>query len=289
MGSAQSSPERPSRTAAEFVRGAGRVALWAVLLLVLVRGLGDIVAPSPDRSTDGPLPQAQAPADEERAFAVQLARAYLTGNGRAGNRSLVALLAPELREQWPDRPSRRGRPPVVVEVTVASWETISPERSVITVACLLSGSASGVRYVAVPVARDAAGGLAAFDLPSLVAGPPLGQVDVDAASPLSGPGAAEIDRLVRRFLAGYVAGAPREDLEFFVAPGTQVGSLAPGLELLRVNRVDALPAEQPERRSVSVAVEVRDSASGAVYPARYRLELVQRERWYVESIRGEVA
>ncbi|UJA21640.1 hypothetical protein HJD18_16385 [Thermoleophilia bacterium SCSIO 60948] len=175
----------------------------------------------------------------------------------------------------------------MVDATVAASEQISAQRSVITIACLLPGA--GVRYVAVPVGRDSEGGLAAYDLPSLVAGPPPGHVEVDAIAPLTGSDAAEIDRLVRRFLAAYIAGAPGEDLAFFVSPGAKVGSLAPGLELVRVDAVDALPAEEPSRRSVFVAVGVRDSASGAVYPARYRLELVQRERWYVESIRGEVA
>lgn len=183
----------------------------------------------------------------------------------------------------------RGPDQAVIEATVASSDVLSPDRAVVTVACAVIGGSAATRFVAVPVARDAGGGLVAFDLPALVAGPAAGDVEVEEPAPLSGPGAGEIDRLVRRFLAAYVSGAAPEDLSFFVAPGAAVGSLEPGLELAEVSDVGQLGTSDPARLSVAATVEVRDAASRATYPTRYRLELVRRERWYVESIRGEAA
>ncbi len=289
-GSAQSSGS--ARTVGELARSAGRVLLWAFLLLVLVRGLGDIVSDAEQRS---PAPTSAAsvfPGEPERAFAVRTARAYLSwqaGGGERAARELDALLAPALRGRFERALPVRGPDQAVIEATVASSDLVSPDRAVVTVACALIGGRGATRFVAVPVARDAGGGLVAFDLPALVAGPPAGAVEVEEPAPLSGPGAGEIDRLVRRFLAAYVAGAALEDLTFFVAPGVAVGSLGPGLELAEVSDVGQLGTSDPVRLSVAATVEVRDAASRATYPARYRLELVRGERWYVESIRGEAA
>lgn len=275
----------------ELARSAGRVLLWAFVLLVLVRGLGDIVSDAEQRS---PAPAGAAsafPGDAERAFAVRAARAYLSWQAGGGERAaleLDALLAPALRGRFERGLPTRGQGQAVIEATVAASQSVASDRAVVTVACTLSrGGPAATRYVAVPVARDGRGGLVAYDLPALVAGPPAGDVEVEVPAPLSGAEAGEIDRLVRRFLAAYVSGAGAEDLAFFVAPGTVVGSLAPGLELAEVSEVGQLGAEDLARRSVVATVQVRDGASRASYPARYRLELVRGERWYVESIQGE--
>lgn len=264
--------------------------LW--VLLVLVRGLGDIVGDAEDA---GPAPAAASsefPGDAEQAFAVRVARAYMTwqaGAGERATRELDALLAPALRERFARGLPVRGPGQAVIEATVTSSDVVSPDRAVVTVACALAGGPAVTRFVAVPVARDGRGGLIAYDLPALVAGPPAGAVDVEEPAPISGAEAGQIDRLARRFLSAYVSGAGAEDLAFFVSPGAAIGSLRRGLELAEVSDIGQLTTGDPARRSIAATVQVRDTASGASYPARYVLELVRRERWYVESIRGEAA
>ncbi|MDP2710342.1 MAG: conjugal transfer protein [Solirubrobacteraceae bacterium] len=266
--------------------------LWALLLLVLMRGVGDIVSDAGRDQAAAPLNEASSfPGDAERAFAVGVGRAYLSWRAGADDTAVEALdglLAPSLRGRFARALPTRGKGQAVVEAVVAGSERVAPGRALITVACTL---ASGEQHhVVVPVARDGAGGLVAFDLPALVAGPQTGAVDVSEPSPLSGPGAQEIERLVGRFLAAYLAGAGQEDLAFFVASGARVGSLAPGLELAEVSEVGRIDRAEDEARATVVAtVRLRDTATRAVYPARYRLDLVRLERWYVASVAGELS
>jgi hypothetical protein len=266
--------------------------LWAFLLLVVARGVGDVVSDAEDERPSALAPAAEFPGQPERAFAVRFARAYLTwqaGGGEPGERELDALLAATLRGRFERRLPSRGDAQSVIEATVAASEPISPDRALVTVACSLAGGPSRTRYVAVPVARDADGGLIAYDLPALVAGPPAGEVEVEQATPLADPEGAEIERLVRRFISAYVAGATSEDLAFYMTPGAVVGSLTPGLKVAELSEVGELGVADGKSRSVVATVEVRDTATRAIYPARYRLELMLRERWYVESVAGEAS
>lgn len=195
--------------------------LWVllVLVLVLVRGLGDIVRDAEDPSPAPAAAGSEFPGDAERAFAVRVARVYMTwqaGGGERAAREFDALLAPALRERFERAVPVRGPGQAVIEPTVTSSDVVAPDRAVVTVACALVGGPAVTRFVAVPVARDGRGGLIAYDLPALVAGPPAGDVDVEEPAPISGAEAGQIDRLARRFLAAYVAGAGAEDLAFFV-------------------------------------------------------------------------
>jgi hypothetical protein len=67
-------------------------------------------------------------------------------------------------------------------------------------------AAPGTRYLTVPIARDATGGLAVSDLPSFAAPPARASVDPVAAESLPVSERAAIEPVVSRFLAAYVAG-----------------------------------------------------------------------------------
>lgn len=70
----------PATTRGGAIRTAGRLALWAVVLLILVRGAGAVLA----GGSQDAVPATKAatgsswPGDEARAFAADFARAYLT-------------------------------------------------------------------------------------------------------------------------------------------------------------------------------------------------------------------
>jgi hypothetical protein len=59
-----------------------------------------------------------------------------------------------------------------------------------------------------------------------------------------------------------------------------------GLEVVGVEQVARDP--YPARRGVGVValVRVRDRATGGALVLRYRLTLVERERWYVQVVAG---
>ena len=42
-------------------------------------------------------------------------------------------------------------------------------------------------------------------------------------------------------------------------------------------------------RTVLVRARVYDEVTGALYPTTYRLELVRRDRWYVERVEGALS
>ena len=258
----------------------GRIVLWGLVALVLVRGLGDIVGFGDDRLA-GPATgaEAQVADDRARAFAAGFARAYLTGDASLGRYVPEGLAARGL----PERSS--GEPVAVEAATVAAERRLSARRVLITVACELAGAA-GTRYVAVPLARDVRGGLAVFAPPALVAGSELGEVVVEEPPPLEGPQAASVERLTERFLAGYLSADDAEDLGYLSVPGARIEPVGPDLELLELVRVGQSGPSLGRRRTVLVEVRARDRATRSVYPLQYRLDLVRRDRWHVAGVQG---
>lgn len=263
-------------------RSAGRVALWVFIGLVLVRGLGDILAGGRDQpAVPAPSPSAAFPGDAERAFAAGFARVYVESPSA---RALGSYLAPGLADQLGARSAQsRAR---VAQATPAGEQVLEAGRALITVACQLAGEAHRVLYVAVPVARDAGGGLSVFGLPSLVASPLAGQVDAESPQPVTGSEAAEIRRLAERFLAAYLPGPGGGDLAYLLAPGASIAPAGEGLRLLEVTDVGQLGEGTGTQRTLLVQARVRDAAARATYPVAYRLEVVRRDRWYVSGVQG---
>ncbi len=281
-------PGSTGRTVGDVARPAGRLILWALVGLLLVRGLSDVL-----RSRPTPSPAAMAAAkpvgpDEERqAFAARFSRVYLSW--RAGEiaghaRAVAPFFVSDLRDravaiQLP----RRGPGQLVAQATVARSQDLGSGRALITVASQLAGSARTV-YLTVPVVRDDRGGLAVFAPPALSAPPPAGTAAVSAPPPVAGPDVGEVRLLVQRFLAGYLSGAS-SGLSYLVAPGASVGALDGGLRLGSLDAVGQL-ARGPGRLLVQADVHVRDQAARASYPLAYRLEFVRTDRWYVRRVQG---
>jgi hypothetical protein len=67
-----------------MLRSAGRVVLWCVVALLLVRGASDVLAGQepPPRAPESRAVAASWPGDEARAFAADFARAYLSYSPR---------------------------------------------------------------------------------------------------------------------------------------------------------------------------------------------------------------
>ena len=148
------------------------------------------------RSRGGPGGAAPAPAawpdDRARAFAVRLrarvSELLAAAPGSALRGRCSAFVAPELVDgvgadvhegRWR---SDRGPGRVVADV-----ERLDERRALVTVAVAVS-SETGMRtrYLAVPVARDAGGGLVVVELPSFAAPPPARDVEPAQLEPLTG-------------------------------------------------------------------------------------------------------
>ncbi len=274
----------------ELARNAGRATLWAAVGLVLVRGVGDILADDPQPAAH-PAPvrtsAAQFPDGEARAFAIAFARTYLTvdPSDERGARRLAPFVSSSLSDQVAPSVSPRSPGAEVAFATVAREVHLGESRALITVAVFLRNG--GDRYLTVPVARDEAAGLVVYDLPALSAAPAAGAGDPPAVSELSGPDGAAVEDLAARFLRVYLHGGSRAELAYLLAPGVHVAPMGRGLVVEAIEEVARLGALHPTRLQVAVTARVRESATRARYRLRYRLAVERSDdRWQVTSVAG---
>jgi Conjugative transposon protein TcpC len=198
--------------------------------------------------------------------------------------ALRPYLAPEVVDQLAGRQVGGGA--AVAQATVAGVRPLASDRAIVTVACQLAGPAGRTLNLAVPVARDPGGGLSVVGLPSFVGSPLAGQAEPDESQPLSGSETEQIGALVQRFLSAYLTNGDAGDLAYLLAPGAGVAPVGGGLRLVEVTDVNQLGTAGTPRLTALAQATVRDAASGAAYPAAYRLELVRRDRWYVAAVEG---
>jgi hypothetical protein len=170
----------------------------------------------------------------------------------------------------------------VAQATVAREVPVAAGRALVVVAASMSDGRTV--YLSVPVARDGHGGLTVFDLPSFSAPPPAGQVAGEDLVPLTGGEAAPIEDLVRRFMEAYLAGAGNESLAYYLTPQARVAPMGDGLQLAAIEEIARDP-DAPAGELV-VTVRVRETVSRTVYPQRYRLTVVKRDRWCVAAVTG---
>jgi hypothetical protein len=261
----------------------GRMVLWLLVLVLLIRGAADVLARREPAPAVRAVPAARVawPDDEARAFAVDFARAYLSYSPRAPERSAAAVRAfvtPDVGDSVLPEFGRRAASRAVVAATVARTAVLDGRHALVTVAV------DGGRYLTVPVARDGAGGLVVYDLPSFAAPPTRAEVAPEAGDPLSGPDEDEIGDVLERFFRAFLAGDARE-LAYFVPTGVRMGALGRRHEL--VGPVSVMQAAGPATgrvRDVLATVRARDVTSGAVYALRYRLRLVRGDRWLVAEL-----
>lgn len=260
-----------------LLRGTGRVAIWTVLGLLLIRGI--VAGPTGTPPAAAEPSAALDPATS--AFAVRFARTYLADPSEA---ALAPFLAESARVGTGTSPQEEAED--VAQAEVSGVEDLGGGRAVLTVACELRDART--LYLAVPIVRSGAGEVAALGAPSIVAAPGAAGVDSnEQPQSVAGPDADAIQGLVGKFLPEYLAAGDADSLSYFLAPGAAVSPLGGAIEFRAITGVSQLGSGEGPSRSVLAAARVSDPVSGAVYPVTYRLELVERGgRWYVEAIEG---
>lgn len=277
------------------LRSLGRVALWALVALLLIRGAADILG-GPDQPRAAPDARAGAsaeawPGSEARAFAADFARAYLTFDPERPEfheRATAGFLAGDLREgaalDLPQDPED-GEIQTVAQTNVARAQALDDQRALITVAATVTSKTVTTRYLTVPVARDQAGGLVVYDYPSFSAPPRQARVGTPATERLTGRDAQEIEDVLGRFFEAYFAG-DGDDLTFFLPAGVRLEALGERYELDELVSLAYAPDSPQEgaRRTVLATVRATDPETETQYLLRYRVGLVADDRWYVASI-----
>jgi Conjugative transposon protein TcpC len=272
--------EGDSRSVGSVLRAAGRVALWALVGLLLLRGISGVLT-EPRPADRGPAAHSIVSDPATAAFAVRFARTYLS---EPSPQALAPFLAPGAVA-----PAPIGTGPVaqVEQAEVAGVRDLGDGQAIVTVACELDDART--LYLAVPIVREDAAEVAAQGVPALVAGPAGVGEGVEAPRSLAGPDAGEIAELVRRFLPVYLSASGPGDLSYLLAPAAVVTPPGGGFELIAVASVKQLGDGEGTRRTAVVTARVRDASTGAVYPLAYRLQLVRRDRWYVERVEGALS
>ncbi len=258
---------------------AGRVAIWAVIAVLLVRGLGAVLAPA---QVSGPAVASQGRNTDpaSASLAVRFARAYLSD---PAPRALASFLAEGARVGG-GRPATGGSAGVA-QAELAATHELGGGRAVLTVACELRDGRTV--YLAVPISRSRAGEVAVSGAPWVVAAPSTAGVAAERPRPLAGADASAIRALAAKFLPAYLAAGSARDLSYLLAPGASVAPLEGALEPVgSAGSVTQLGDGEGARRTVLVSGRFRDPASGAVYRLAYRLALVKRNRWYVQAVEG---
>lgn len=263
-------------SARSLLRGTGRIAIWTVLGLLLLRGV--LAEPSaPGTAAVRPAP-AIDPASA--AFAVRFARAYLEDPS-------AAALAPFLAEgvQVTGGAAPQGESADVAQAEVSAVRELGDGRAVLTVACDLRDSRT--LYLAVPIVRPGAGEAAALGAPSIVAAPGGPGADSnERPQVLAGPDAGAIGALVAEFLPEYLSAGDGGSISYLLAPGASVQPLGGVVALEGITAVSQVGSAEGRRRSVLAEARVSDPVSGAVYPVAYRLRLLKDGRWYVDGVEG---
>jgi len=261
------------------LRAAGRVALWALVALLLLRGISGVLT-EPRPADQGAVGHTSASDPATAAFAVRFARTYLS---EPSPQALAPFLAPGTSA--PPLGSSAGAQ--VEQAEVAGIRDLGDGEAIVTVACQLDDART--LYLAVPIVREDAAEVAAQGVPAIVAGPAGVGEGVEAPRPLAGPDSGAITELVRRFLPAYLSATAPGDLSYLLAPAAVVTPPGGGFELVAVASVKQLGGGEGARRTAIATARVRDAATGAIYPLAYRLQLVRRDRWYVEAVEGALS
>jgi hypothetical protein len=272
--------ESHGRSVGSALRVVGRVALWALIGLLLLRGVSGVLT-EPQRDGSPAADRSGVADPATAAFAVRFARAYLTD---ASPQALAPYLAPGASAPVS---GRVGAVAQVEQAEVAAIRDLGGRQAIVTVACELGDART--LYLAVPIVREGAAEVAAQSVPALVAGPGGVGASIEPPRPLAGPDAEAIAGLIRRFLPAYLTAASPGDLSYLLAPGAAVTPPGGGFELVAVASVKQVGGGEGARRTAIATVRVRDAASGAVVPFAYRLGLLRRDRWYVEQVEGALS
>src|SRR4051812_32495471 len=259
--------------------------LWLLVLVLLLRGLAGVVVPR-EAAPTAPVVKASSPVwpdDAARAFAADFARAYLgfSGDPEASARAVQAFVSPELASSVAPQFADHARRQAVGSATVARIVRLDGSRALVTVAVAVDGASS--RYVTVPVARDAHGGLVVSDLPSFAAAPARATVSPPATEAVPAAERAAIEDVSTRYLRAYLGGDAGA-LRYLAPPGTPVIALAEKLQLVDVESLGLAAAPRGGERRVLASARVGDPAGGATFEQLFRLELVHGGQWLVASI-----
>lgn len=263
---------------------AGRVVLWALVLVLLLNGITALRRPVSPAQAPAPAPAAERfPVKAAEAFAVRFAHDYLTWDAATPNVHAEAL-APYVADAIDQHVGWAGNgQQIAVLVLPTRTAVVSDKTALVTVAAQVTGlSAPRWVHLEVPIYTDGHDRFLVTDAPALV--PPPGK----AAPPpelLTATDAAVADQLrepLTAFFKAYAGNNPNE-LSYLLAPGAQVGTLN---STATFEDLQLTVPEGEDRRDVVAKVRWGDPVTGSTFTQTYQVTVVWREdgRWYIERL-----
>ncbi len=281
---------RPPSTTGTLIRRAGRIALWLVVAILLLRGFADVMAS--DQPTAVPLARSDAqesfPDAGAEAYAAAFTRAWLEFDPRHPEFHAAALepyLGPDVEESAGLDIPERGATQTVREVTIAGEQAIDDQRALVTVLATVATETVTTRYVSVPVGRSDDGrGYVVYDLPSFSPPPATAAIEAQETEELEERDQAEVEDTLARFFAAYLAGES-DDLRPFIPPGVRLEAVGQRYELLELVSAAALEGRaEGDEHEVLATLRARDVETGAEYVLRYRVSIERRDRYLVTAL-----
>src|SRR4051794_35682061 len=196
------------RTGGGLAKRLGRMLLWLLVLVLLLRGLASVLSarePAPVTRVVA-APTASWPDDAARAFASDFARAYLyysPDDPDGSARAVQAFVGPDLASSIAPQHGEHAERESVGAVSVASSATVDARHALVSVAAATS---SGTRDLTGPVATDGRGGLLVSGLPSFTAGPARAVLEPPSTEPIPASERSGIEDVTTRFLRAYLGG-----------------------------------------------------------------------------------
>lgn len=265
---------------------AGRVILWAAILVLAVRGGVSTVAElaAGSQPPAPPVGEVEAtetfPVEAARAFATRFTQDYLTFDSARDRQARLAAYALPARDRqlgW-DGVGEQG----VLAVVAVDVAVVTDDRASVVVAAQVTGPRW--LHLAVPVATDGAGGLVVPEHPAFVAAPRVAAAPPAPDAPVDNVLGRELAPVLESFFDAYAA-SRADDLGYYLPVGRTLDGLDGVVELDELVELEV--AEGADLRSATATVRWRDATTGAGLTQRYELVLTNDAgRWYVDQLGG---
>ncbi len=273
-----------------------RVVIWAVLLIIGVRGV-EAMQPAGNGNASARVESSGFPTGLAEAFALQFGNVYLnfspaTAALRASDLTPFIPVGSAPEFGWNGVGSQQLQSEQIASISVQS-----AHRAIVTILARVS---TGLIELAVPV-YSAQGGLVVSALPALLPGPERANPP-SATSPANDPVAmAALTGQLPGFFRAYASG-DQEILGRFLAPGASVTGLGGAVTFGSISGMEVPPGGATRRIAVSVMWQLpahpsprprgrasaRTSSVSAAPPGletAYEMTVVrQNGTWYVQAI-----
>jgi hypothetical protein len=271
------------------LRLAGRVVLWAAILLVFANGIVALMKnfrePEPQYIQTAASEKGDSgfPEEDAAVFAARFAHDYLSYDSKdpESRREQLSVYIDDSFDPlvgW----DGSGRLVAVNSIPV-DVDIQSDGLGVVTVAVNVSGPRWV--YLAVPISTEG-DALVVADRPALVPAPEVAQVATDdTLAGIEDPDPALAGRIqpsIESFFKAFASGKDA-DLAYFLPPGRTLRGLDGAVEL---DAIESLEVSQGGREREAVGrVRWIDPLTGGALSQTYRLTLVERDgRWYVDRL-----